>query len=101
MDYTDIFGYAAAFLTTVSSIPQAFKIIRTKETKDVSTGTYLLLFTGLVLWVVYGFYRDDLPLIIANSISAIIAGTVLLLKFIPKKALNEIHDTVHKKSSSS
>jgi len=97
MDYTEILGYAAALLTTVSSVPQALKIIRTKETKDVSAKSYILLFTGLILWIIYGVYREDLPLILANSISALVAGTVLMLKLLPRKALTEIHDKVHNK----
>ena len=95
MDNTEILGLAAAFFTTVSNIPQAVKIIKTRETKGVSAITYSALLFGLILWVVYGVMRDDLPLIIANSISAVITATVLFLKLISKKALDKIHDKVH------
>jgi MtN3 and saliva related transmembrane protein len=97
MDYIEIVGLGAALFTTVSNIPQALKIIRTKETKGVSTKTYSILFTGLVLWVVYGFLRNDFPLILANGISALICGIVLFLKLTSRKILNDIHDKVHEK----
>jgi MtN3 and saliva related transmembrane protein len=97
MDYIEIVGLGAALFTTVSNIPQALKIVRTKETKGVSTKTYSILFTGLVLWVVYGFLRNDFPLILANGISALICGIVLFLKLTSRKILNDIHDKVHEK----
>lgn len=95
MDYITLFGFAAALLTTISNIPQAYKIIKTKETKGVSTWSYSALFLGLVLWVVYGFLRTDIPIIVANSISAVICGIVLFLKLISQKTLEDIHDKVH------
>lgn len=94
MDYIQLFGFAAALLTTISNIPQAYKIIKTRETKGVSTWTYIVLFVGLLLWVIYGFLRSDIPIIVANSISALICGIVLFLKLISKKTLENIHDKV-------
>ena len=95
MDYTEITGFAAALLTTISNIPQALKIIRTRETKDVSAVTYLILFCGLLLWIGYGILRHDLPLIFANIISALVCGIILFLKIVSKKVLDNIHHKVH------
>ena len=92
MDYIEILGLAAAAFTTISNIPQALKIIRTKETKDISAMTYLALFIGLTIWVAYGILKNDLPIILANSISATICGIVLFLKLTPKKNLEDIHE---------
>jgi MtN3 and saliva related transmembrane protein len=94
MDHVQIIGLFAALLTTVSNIPQAVKIIRTKETKGVSAPTYFVLFSGLVIWVAYGCLRNDWPIIIANGISALICGIVLFLKLISKKTLEQISDKV-------
>lgn len=90
MDFISILGFTAALFTTICNIPQAVKIIRTRQTKDISALSYLALFIGLVLWVIYGFFRNDWPLIIANAISALIAGTVLTLKLIPKRQLEKL-----------
>lgn len=84
MDFTEALGLAAAFLTTVANIPQAVKVVRTKSTKSLSARTYALLFTGLVVWVVYGFLEDDLPVILGNIVGALLAGLILFYKvFIP------------------
>ncbi|HMI06854.1 MAG TPA: SemiSWEET transporter [Flavobacterium sp.] len=95
MNYIQILGLSAALFTTVSNIPQALKIIKTKETKSVSTSSYVALLFGLVLWVVYGFMRDDLPIIISNIISAVITAVVLFLNLTSKEILENIHDKVH------
>lgn len=95
MDYVQLLGLLAAVITTVSNIPQALKIIRTKETKGVSTRSYTLLLIGLLLWIGYGIQRADLPIILSNAVSAIICSSVLFLKLTSKKILEEIHDSVH------
>ena len=89
MDYVQILGLAAAAFTTVANVPQAVKIIKTKSTKSISSFTYALLFTGLVLWTVYGFIRSDLPLILANGLSSLLAGTILCMKLVSKKDKND------------
>jgi len=95
MEFVTILGFAAALFTTISNIPQAVKIIRTKETKGVSAMSYLALLVGLIAWVIYGILRDDWPIIVSNAISAIICAIVLILKLISKEKLEEIHDKVH------
>ena len=85
MDYIQIIGFVSAVLTTAANFPQAVKIIRTGSTKSISTATYALLFTGLSLWLTYGILREDWPLILANGISALLAGTILVLKIIAKR----------------
>ena len=94
MDITLIFGYAAAFFTTVCNIPQAIKMIRTRETKDISAPAYIVLFAGLCLWIAYGILKNDWPIIAANSVSALVCATVLFLKFTSKKILNDIHGKI-------
>jgi len=95
MDPVQITGLAAALFTTVSNLPQAYKIIKTKETKAVSVWSNLVLLVGLIVWVVYGFMRDDWPVIIANAISAIITAIVIFLKLTSKQTLENIHQKVN------
>ncbi len=85
MNYVEILGLAAAALTTAANIPQAIKMIKTRSTKSISAVTYAMLFTGLVLWLIYGIYIDDLPIILANSISAAISGIILVMKLTARK----------------
>jgi len=73
-------GGIAASLTTCSFIPQVLRVWRTKHTKDISLLMYSLFTLGVALWLVYGVLLDAWPIIIANSITLLLAGTVLMLK---------------------
>ncbi len=80
MNLLTVLGLVAACCTTISFLPQAIKVIRTKHTNDLSLGMYTLLTTGIILWLIYGFFKNDLPIILANGITLIFAGTILILK---------------------
>lgn len=73
-------GLIAAVLTTFAQVPQAIKAWKTKSTKDVSFLMFLLLTTGVVLWFIYGILIMSWPLILANALTGITAGTTLVLK---------------------
>ena len=73
-------GFAAAALTTIAFLPQAVKSWRSRSTRDVSLGMALLLVTGIVLWLAYGLLRADLPIIAANAVTLLLAGSILVGK---------------------
>lgn len=74
-------GYLAAFCTTIAFIPQAVKIYKSQHTKDISLGMFSLLITGFTLWLWYGILLVSYPIIIANSVTIIIAIYILVTKF--------------------
>lgn len=76
----EIIGLIAAFLTTSAFVPQAFKIWKSKEVKDVSLTMYLAMFTGICLWFYYGYYISSISIILANLISGLIVLSILILK---------------------
>lgn len=80
MDTFTIIGLVAATCTTISFLPQAMQVIKTKHTKDLSLAMYLIFTIGIFLWLVYGIMILDLPLIIANAITLILASTILVMK---------------------
>ncbi|MBK7872303.1 MAG: SemiSWEET transporter [Saprospiraceae bacterium] len=77
-------GLFAAVLTTAAFVPQAIKTIRTRSTKDLAVSTYAMLSVGTLLWLSYGLLIKDLPLILANAITASLASTILYFKLIEK-----------------
>ena len=80
MDITQIIGLAAAALTTVSGLPQLIRIMKLKETRDISLEMYLLMSTGLTLWLIYGIIIKNTPIILANVVSILISLTILGFK---------------------
>lgn len=77
---TAYLGLCAAFLTTGSFALQVAHIVKTRETRAISTNMYLAFSSGVLLWLVYGLRTGDMPITIANSITLALASTVLLLK---------------------
>jgi len=73
-------GFAAAVLTTGSFIPQAVMTIRSRDTRGISRGMYIIFVIGVALWLAYGIYLDSLPMILANVVTLCLAGTILALK---------------------
>jgi MtN3 and saliva related transmembrane protein len=80
MDTTTIIGLIAAVFTTVSLFPQLIKVWKTKSTKDISLGMFIIYCGGVLLWFVYGVYRNDLAIILANSLAFIQGLIILMLK---------------------
>ena len=73
-------GYAAATLTTASFIPQAVMTIRTRDTKGISRGMYVIFTVGVGFWLAYGIAIDSWPMIYANTTTLALALTILGLK---------------------
>ena len=73
----DIFGYLAGTLTTAAFIPQAYKILATKQVKGISIIMYLVFTTGVLLWLIYGLIIANIPMIIFNAVTLILAITIL------------------------
>jgi len=73
-------GFAAGFLTTIALMPQAWKAYKTKSTHDVSLGWISTLTVGVVLWLIYGFMIDSMPVIFANFFTLILALVVFYFK---------------------
>ncbi len=81
INWTTGIGLMAGMCTTASFLPQLIKTIKSKQTRDLSTGMYLTLSLGLFLWFLYGLFLGDIPLIITNGISFSFAALVLFYKF--------------------
>lgn len=75
----EIVGTIAGILTTIASLPQIIKILRTKSSTDISKGTYVLLLTGTIIWLIYGILIKSIPLIIFNAITFIEGMLILYL----------------------
>ena len=80
MSLVTVVGLVAAFCTTVSYVPQIRKIWRTGETEDISLKMFLILATGIALWVVYGILQGDAVIILANSVSLAFLSAILFFK---------------------
>lgn len=85
MNWTSAIGLLAGILTACSLLPQVVKSYRYKKVEDVSLSMLLVLQAGLILWIVYGIKRDDLPIIVTNSFSLLVNITMVILRIRYKK----------------
>ena len=76
----EILGYIAASLTTLSFIPQAMRTLSSGDTRGISLSMYALFTSGIALWLVYGIFASNGPLIIANAITVVLSGLILQRK---------------------
>ncbi len=75
------YGYLGGTMTTVAFLPQVFKTLRTRDTRSISLGMYLLFTTGVFLWLVYGIRLHALPMILANGITLLLSFVLLVAKW--------------------
>lgn len=73
-------GLAAAVLTTICWIPQAWRVIRHRNTHAISLPASIALTIGQLCWLAYGLALEDWPLIGANAVSIIFTATILCMK---------------------
>jgi MtN3 and saliva related transmembrane protein len=75
--YDSVIGISAAFLTTLSFLPQIIKAHNTRRMKDVSRYLMVLFATGSILWIIYGVLHRD-PVIVGANVTAATFNLILL-----------------------
>lgn len=73
-------GMIAAVLTTSSFIPQIFKAYKRKRLDDLSPYLMLLFIAGASMWLIYGIFREDAIIVVANVLALAFNSTLLLMK---------------------
>ncbi len=73
-------GYAATVLTIAAFIPQTYKAVRTRHTRDLALSTYATIVVTGILWTTYGIGRHDPALYVTNSIVGLLALTICAVK---------------------
>lgn len=73
-------GSIAAILTTFAFLPQVVRVVKTKDTESIALGMYVMQVIVIALWLAHGLHIGDLPLILANSVSFLLSGIILIYK---------------------
>jgi MtN3 and saliva related transmembrane protein len=80
MDPIDILGLLCAMLTGILYIPQLVHMIKRKSTKDVSYLFLILTILNSIMWVVYGFYKINIPIILSDIFIFLTSVIMLIVK---------------------
>jgi MtN3 and saliva related transmembrane protein len=73
-------GYVAAVMTTLAFVPQALKTIRSKDTRSISLGMYVVFTIGIGFWLAYGIVLGSMPMILSNIVTFVLSATILAMK---------------------
>ena len=79
-NYITTLGLIAGVLTTIAYLPQLIKTWQTKSAHDLSWSMLIVLCAGIILWLVYGFYIQNIPIIAANIVTFLFTSMILVLK---------------------
>lgn len=94
MEAATIIGSLASVASTTSFAPQAWKIIKTRDTRGISVGMYGLTVVGFVLWFSYGLMLGQWPLIFTNGVCLLLSAFIFMMKVLPRRVRNAVADTL-------
>lgn len=94
METATIIGVCATVASTVSFVPQAWKIIKSRRTDDISTGMYAVTVIGFALWTAYGLILVQWPLIFTNGVCLILSAFILTMKILPSRQKDAVADAL-------
>ena len=80
MNALDLLGLVATCFTTTSFVPQVWRTWKTRDVSGISLPTYVIITIGLALWLVYGWLRGDMPLMVANAVMVVLTGAITVMK---------------------
>jgi len=89
-----VIGTLAATASTASFAPQAWKIVKSRHTADISAGMYVLTVAGFTLWTAYGVMLGAWPLIVSNAICLTLSGFILTMKLLPRRKKEQVADAL-------
>lgn len=74
-------GHTGSLLSSITFMPQVYKVWQTKRTQDLSLSMMFIVFSSTLVWIIYGVGLMLWPVIICNSIIAILSLMLIYFKF--------------------
>ena len=92
MDTVTIIGSLAAIASMTSFTPQAWKIIKSRNTEGISARMYAVTVTGFALWSTYGIMLHEWPIIVTNTVCLVLSAFILLMTLLPQRKKDAVAD---------
>ena len=78
METVTLVGYLAALCSMTSFTPQAWKIIKTRDTEQhLGTDVRADCYRVCALWLIFGVLKSEWPIIITNGVCLILSAFIL------------------------
>ena len=84
MDTVTVVSLFAATLSTVSFVPQAWAIIRSRSTEGISLKMYLITVVGFATWLTYGILVRQWAIVAQNLVCLGLSSFILTMKLLPQ-----------------
>jgi MtN3 and saliva related transmembrane protein len=94
IEIANLIGVAASIASVSSFAPQAWKVIRTRDTRSISATMYWLTVVGFGLWFVFGVLVGQWPLIVTNAICFALSAFILVMKVLPPSKKQAVADAI-------
>lgn len=94
MDLTQIIGFVASLCSVTSFVPQAWKVIRTRDASGISTRMYVLTVVGFSLWLTYGIMLGSWPLMLANGTCLLLSAFILAMKVMGRRVREQVAESI-------
>jgi MtN3 and saliva related transmembrane protein len=87
-------GMIAAALSIAAFMPQVVRVIRTRQTKDLSAPMWILDVCGFAMWTAYGASLGAWPIIVPNVICCALSAFILTMKLASPPTRDRIADAL-------
>jgi MtN3 and saliva related transmembrane protein len=89
-----VIGSVAALCSMSAFVPQAWRIVKTRKTDDLSAVMWTLQVIGFVVWIIYGVMLPAWPLVVENVVCVVLAGFILAMKLLPHHLRHAVADRI-------
>lgn len=100
MNAGEVMGAFASVASVVSFTPQAWRIIKTRDTKSLSAPMYALTVLGFALWIGYGIGIGSWQVIATNAICCALSAFILTMKLLSPSKKEKVADALDPEASS-
>lgn len=101
MDAAQVVGTLAAVASVTSFLPQAWKIIRTRDVEGLSPVMYLLTVSAFALWLAFGVLKNEWPLMVPNALCLAAAAFIFVMILLPSREREKVADTLDPEAGAS
>jgi MtN3 and saliva related transmembrane protein len=89
-----VVGSIAALCSISAFVPQAWRIVKTRKTTDLSTVMWTLQVIGFAVWIAYGALLGAWPILVENAVCVMLAGFILVMKVLPHHLRHAVADRI-------
>ncbi len=77
-----------------SFTPQAWKIIKTRDTSSISAPMYAITVLGFAFWLTFGIMKNEWPITITNGVCLVLSAFILMMTILPRAKKDAVADTL-------